>query len=311
MNPVTLAPTVVGDPRLRAYQEAEGPDPQRPARPPQPRAPDAGRQAEDRARDPPDDLEHDRARAARPRRSALCEREALVTDVLNELFGLGPLEALLQGPRDLRHPRQSVRPGLHRARRAAGADRHRVQGRSPSHADHRADRQHRSAGASTNRAQWSTRGCKMARASTRSFRRWRWMARRCRSAGSGPTVSAPQDLVERESLTQPMLDFLQAAVGLPPEHHRLGRHRRRQDHAAERAVQLHLRRRADRDHRRRRRADAAAAPRRASGDAAAQHRRARGPCGSATSSSTRCVCDPIASSSARSAATRHWTCCRR
>ena len=45
-----------------------------------------------------------------------------------------------------------------------------------------------------------------------------------------------QDLVERESLTQPMLDFLQGGGGLPAERHRVGRHRRRQDDAAERAV---------------------------------------------------------------------------
>ena len=40
------------------------------------------------------------------------------------------------------------------------------------------------------------------------------------------------DLVGRESWTQPMRDFLQAAVALPPEHHRLGRDGRRQDDAA-------------------------------------------------------------------------------
>ncbi len=38
-----------------------------------------------------------------------------------------------------------------------------------------------------------------------------------------------------------MLDFLQAAVALPAERHRLGRHGRRQDDAAEHAVGLHLR----------------------------------------------------------------------
>jgi pilus assembly protein CpaF len=60
----------------------------------------------------------------------------------------------------------------------------------------------------------------------------------------GPTLSirrfrtdrlGAQDLVERESLTQPMLDFLRRRR-LPAERHRVGRHRRRQDDAAQRAV---------------------------------------------------------------------------
>ena len=70
-----------------------------------------------------------------------------------------------------------------------------------------------------------------------------------------------------------MLEFLQGAVGRAAQHHRLGRHRRRQDDAAEHPLQLHLRRRAHRHDRGRRRADAAAAPRRPAGDAAAEHRR--------------------------------------
>ena len=49
-----------------------------------------------------------------------------------------------------------------------------------------------------------------------------------------------QDLVERSSLTQPMLDFLQAAVAQPAERHRLRRHGRRQDDAAEHPLELHL-----------------------------------------------------------------------
>ena len=49
------------------------------------------------------------------------------------------------------------------------------------------------------------------------------------------------DLVGRESWTQPMKAFLEAAVGLPAEHHRLRRHRRRQDDAAEYPFKLHQR----------------------------------------------------------------------
>ena len=59
------------------------------------------------------------ARGADARRSACSSARALIIDVLNELFGLGPLEALLQGPDHLRHPRQPPRPGVHRARTAS------------------------------------------------------------------------------------------------------------------------------------------------------------------------------------------------
>ena len=48
---------------------------------------------------------------------SLYERENIVNDVLHELFGLGPLEALLQRSADFRHPGQPLRPGLHRAER--------------------------------------------------------------------------------------------------------------------------------------------------------------------------------------------------
>ena len=41
----------------------------------------------------------------------------MTVDVLDELFGLGPLEALLKDPDDLRHPGQPLQPGLRRARR--------------------------------------------------------------------------------------------------------------------------------------------------------------------------------------------------
>ena len=93
-----------------------------------------------------------------------------------------------------------------------------------------------------------------------------------RSAGGA------QDLVERESLTQPMLDFLNGGGAQPAEHHRLGRHRRRQDDAAQHPVELHLGQRAHRHDRGRGRTDAAAAPRRAPRDASAEHRRQAARC---------------------------------
>ena len=49
------------------------------------------------------------------------------------------------------------------------------------------------------------------------------------------------DLVGRESWTEPMLEFLQAAVACRLNLHRVGRHRRRQDDAAEHPFELHRR----------------------------------------------------------------------
>ena len=46
---------------------------------------------------------------------SLFERDALITDVLHEIFGLGPLEALLKDPDDLGHSGQSLQPGVRRA----------------------------------------------------------------------------------------------------------------------------------------------------------------------------------------------------
>src|SRR6476661_9960110 len=97
MNPVTLAPTVVGDPRLRAYQEVK-------ARIHNDllnrlnleRLTQVG-QAEAEPEIRRIILEMiERGSDTTP--LALSERETLVTDVLNELFGLGPLEALLKDP---------------------------------------------------------------------------------------------------------------------------------------------------------------------------------------------------------------------
>ena len=95
------------------------------------------------------------------------------------------------------------------------------------------------------------------------------------------------------------------------EHPRLRRYRHRQDHAAQRAVELHAARGAHRHHRGRRRAAAAPGARRSASRPGRRTSRATGRSPSATSSATRCACGPIASSSARSAAPRRSTCCRR
>ena len=49
------------------------------------------------------------------------------------------------------------------------------------------------------------------------------------------------DLVQNLSITDADDGVPQGRGGLPAEHHHLGRHRRGQDDAAERAVELHLR----------------------------------------------------------------------
>ena len=80
-------------------------------------------------------------------------------------------------------------------------------------------------------------------------------------------------LVEVGALRPPMAEVLaRRRQGARHDHH-LRRHRLRQDHHAQRAVGLHLRKGAPDHHRGRRRAAAAAAARRPHGNAAAQYRR--------------------------------------
>ncbi len=86
------------------------------------------------------------------------------------------------------------------------------------------------------------------------------------------------DLVTLRALTQPMLDFLSHCVKARLNGADQRRHRRRQDDAAERALELHLRARAHRHHRRRGRTAAPPGARRAARNAAAERRRqGRGP----------------------------------
>ena len=95
------------------------------------------------------------------------------------------------------------------------------------------------------------------------------------------------------------------------EHPRLGRHRLRQDDAPERALDGDPGRRAHRHDRGRRRAAAQPAARAAAGGAAEEHRGRGRDRRSASWCATRCACGPTGSSSARCAAPRRSTCCRR
>ena len=109
-------------------------------------------------------------------------------------------------------------------------------------------------------------------------------------------------------------DVTGAAAGLrarEAQRRHLGRHRRGQDDAAQRAVGGRPARRADHHRRGQRRAAAPAAARRHARGAAARTSRAAARSRSATSCATRCACGPTGSSSARSAAARRSTCSRR
>ena len=153
------------------------------------------------------------ARATR-RRSACSERQSLITDVLNELFGLGPLEELLADPAISGHPREPLRPGLRRARTASSSRwTSSFKDDAPPDADHRA---HRQLGRPPHRRVEPDGGrpaARTARASTPSFRRSRSTARSLSIRRFRTDRLGAQDLVERDSLTQPMLDFFRAAVG--------------------------------------------------------------------------------------------------
>ena len=122
---------------------------------------------------------------------SLFERDALITDVLHEMFGLGPLEPLLK--RSRRSP-TSWSTGSTRSTSSAKAGSRRpnigVPGRRAPATGSSSGSSAWSAAASTSRARWWMPGSRTDRASTRSSRRWRWTARCCRSAASGPIGSA-------------------------------------------------------------------------------------------------------------------------
>ena len=85
----------------------------------------------------------------------------------------------------------------------------------------------------------------------------------------------PPDLVERNAMTQGMMELLEAAVKAKSEHHHFRRNRLRQDHAAQRALRLHQRQGAHCDHRGRRRVAVEAAARGAPRNPPGQSRRQR------------------------------------
>ena len=122
-----------------------------------------------------------------------------------------------------------------------------------------------------------------------------------------PPRLRPEELVENGTLTAPLPSCSRAPCGARCNLLVCGGTGSGKTTTAQRAVELHRPRRAGRDDRGRGRAASAAAPRvrleraRRTSRAAARSR-------SAASSATRCGCGPTASSSARSAGPRRWTC---
>ena len=202
----------------------------------------------------------------------MSEREALITDVFHELFGLGPLEALLADPTvsDILVNRADQiyveREGrIEPSPLVFKDDQHllRIIERIVSSVGRRIDESSpmvdaRLADGSRVNAIIPPLALDGPVLSIRRFRTDRLGAPRSGRA----RVADPAD-----ARIPPRRRRLAA------EHPGLGRHRRRQDDVPERALQLHLGSRAHRHHRGRRRADAAAAPRGAAGDAAGQYRR--------------------------------------
>ena len=97
----------------------------------------------------------------------------------------------------------------------------------------------------------------------------------------------------------------------PHQHHDQRRHRRRQNDAAQQRLAVHPRQRTPGDDRRLGRTQAAAEARREAGNAAQECGRDQRSHASATWCATPCACGPTASSSAKSAAAKPSTCCRR
>ena len=109
---------------------------------------------------------------------SLDEQDRIQADLLDEVFGLGPLEPLLRDSTVSDILVNGRATCVHRARRNSAAGECHVPRRSPPAADHRPHRIAGGPAAWTSRLRWWMRDCPMVRASTRLFRRWLWMVRR-------------------------------------------------------------------------------------------------------------------------------------
>ena len=144
--------------------------------------------------------------------SQLRRARALSREILDEIFGLGPLEPLLKDPTisDIlvnRYDQVYVERG-----RQTGSLPAFVQGRPALDADHRPHRVPQSDGASMSPRPWWMPACRMAHASTPSFLRWRIDGARALHPPLWPRPADRPRLAGQQAITGPMLELLAAMV---------------------------------------------------------------------------------------------------
>ena len=174
-------------------------------------------------------------------------------------------------PRPLRGHGQRLRLHLRRAQRQARQDRHQLLRRGPPAPHHRQDRRQ---DRSTRRRGQSHGRRPPARRISRQRDHPSARARRVQ-AHDPQVLRGPLHRPGPDQLRQPHAHVGEPAGGVrqgPAQHPGVGRHGRRQDDDAQRPVVVHPGRRADRDHRGRRRAPARAGPRAPPRVPAPQHR---------------------------------------
>ena len=127
------------------------------------------------------------ARRGVRRRSTWASARRSSPRCVDDVFGLGPLEPLLRDPTisDILVNTHAAR--LRRAQGPAGARARRRSRTTRTCCASSTASSAASAAAWTTARRWWMRACPTARASTPSFRRWRWTARCCRSAGFRPS----------------------------------------------------------------------------------------------------------------------------
>ena len=200
------------------------------------------------------------------------EQEKIQADLLDEVFGLGPLEPLLRDPKisdilvnDKDHVFVEKGGLLQRVNTSFRDDRHLLQiiDRIVSRVGRRVDESSpmvdaRLPDGSRVNAIIPPLALDGPSLSIRRF-------------GTGPL--AANQLVQLKSISAEMMEVLSAAVQGAHQHPDLRRHRRRQNHVPEHSVAVHSQQRAAGDHRRRGRTAAGAGEHRAPGNAAAEYRR--------------------------------------
>ena len=249
-------------------------------------------------------LLRDEAPLARTGRAA----DVVLDELVDEVGGLGPLEPLLADPDGHRDHGERPGPRVRRARRPARARSTLDARRAERSCGSPSGSSRRSVCASIARRRWSTRASPTARGCTRCSRRSRPTGRASRSGASRRAPSRST----RSASTRAAGAFLDALVRAGWNIARRRRDERGQDDAAATRSPRAI--------------DPARAHRHDRGDRRAARSRSRTSCGSkrgprtpkaparsacASSCAPRCACGPTGSSSARCAAARRSTCCRR